>query len=179
MARMDYLRIRTRAERVAASSASPMTVRLFRLGFADASETEKCASVSLPRPPRVTRFRSPHDYEANLANEEPVALVKGLTIKSYRLKQFLLVTAAINAAVAGAALAAAGTLRQALVGTYQNNPTLTAQRESLKAIDATVAIARAEGRPSVAATVGVNRDLTQAGVFNRAGRGPFSPAGSI
>ncbi|MDQ3246213.1 MAG: TolC family outer membrane protein, partial [Pseudomonadota bacterium] len=41
-----------------------------------------------------------------------------------------------------------------------------------------VAIARAAGRPQVSATVGVNRDLTQAGVFNRGGtKGPYLTGG--
>ena len=46
-----------------------------------------------------------------------------------------------------AGTAAADTLRDALVSAYRTNPTLTAQRESLKATDATVAIAKAAGRP--------------------------------
>ena len=50
-----------------------------------------------------------------------------------------------------AGTAAADTLRDALVSAYRTNPTLTAQRESLKATDATVAIAKAAGRPQVSA----------------------------
>ena len=76
-----------------------------------------------------------------------------------------------------AGTASADTLREALVSTYANNPTITAQRESLRGTDATVAIARAGGRPTVNGTVGVNRDLTQAGVFNRGGKGPFITGG--
>jgi outer membrane protein len=76
-----------------------------------------------------------------------------------------------------AGTASADTLRGALAATYANNPTITAQRESLRSTDATVAIARAAGRPSLNGTVGVNRDLTQAGVFNRAGKGPFLSGG--
>ena len=60
-----------------------------------------------------------------------------------------------------AGTASADTLREALVSTYQANPTLTAQREALKSTDANVAIARAAGRPQVSATVGVTRDLTR------------------
>ena len=44
-----------------------------------------------------------------------------------------------------AGTASADTLRDALVSAYQTNPTLTAQRETLKATDANVAIARAAG----------------------------------
>ncbi len=76
-----------------------------------------------------------------------------------------------------AGTASADTLREALVSTYANNPTLTAQRESLRSTDASVAIARAAGRPQVSATVGVNRDLTQAGVFKRGGKGPYITGG--
>ena len=76
-----------------------------------------------------------------------------------------------------AGTASADTLREALVSTYANNPTITAQREALRSTDANVAIARAAGRPSVGATVGVNRDLTQAGVFRRGGRGPYLTGG--
>ena len=77
-----------------------------------------------------------------------------------------------------AGTASADTLREALVSTYASNPTITAQRESLKSTDANVAIARAAGRPAVSATVGVNRDITQAGVFNRGGsKGPYLSGG--
>ncbi len=42
---------------------------------------------------------------------------------------------------------------------------LNAQREVLKSTDATVAIARAGGRPTITGTVGVNRNLTRSGVI--------------
>jgi outer membrane protein len=74
--------------------------------------------------------------------------------------------------------ASADTLREALVSTYQANPTLTAQREALKATDATVAIARAAGRPTVSGTVGVTRDLTRSGRFDTGlSKGPFVTGG--
>ena len=57
----------------------------------------------------------------------------------------LLTGSLIAALMAGTA--GADTLREALVSAYQTNPTLTAQRETLKATDATVAIAKAAGRP--------------------------------
>ena len=60
-----------------------------------------------------------------------------------------------------AGTAAADTLRDALVSAYRTNPTLAAQREGQRATDATVAIARAAGRPQVNANVGLNRTLTQ------------------
>ncbi|WP_343346060.1 TolC family outer membrane protein [Sphingomicrobium sp. XHP0239] len=65
------------------------------------------------------------------------------------------------------------TLAEALRQTYFTNPTLTGQREGLRATDALVEIARSAGRPSVSGTVGVTRDLTQSGVFRSSGLGPF------
>ena len=76
-----------------------------------------------------------------------------------------LATASI-AAAALAGTASADTLREALVSTYNSNPTIMAQRESLGATDAGVAIARAAGRPRVSATAGVNQDLTRTGGGN-------------
>jgi len=77
-----------------------------------------------------------------------------------------------------AGTASADTLRDALVSAYQTNPTLTAQRETLKATDATVAIARAAGRPQVTAQVGLNRNLAQSGVLNTGGKGPTLSVGA-
>ena len=77
-----------------------------------------------------------------------------------------------------AGTASADTLREALVSTYNANPTLTGQRETLKSSDAGVAIARAAGRPQVSATVGVTRDLTRSGRFDVGGsKGPFITGG--
>ena len=75
-------------------------------------------------------------------------------------------------AVLMAGTASADTLREALVSAYQTNPTLTAQRETLKSTDANVAIAKAAGRPQVSGTVGVNRSITQSGVLVGNGKGP-------
>ncbi|MEO5809288.1 MAG: TolC family outer membrane protein [Sphingomicrobium sp.] len=91
------------------------------------------------------------------------------------MKSFLSLSALTLGLLAGSA--SADTLREALNLAYATNPTLTGQRESLRATDATVAIARAAGRPAVSATVGVNRDLTQAGVFKRGGMGPYLTGG--
>ncbi len=77
-----------------------------------------------------------------------------------------------------AGTASADTLREALVSAYQTNPTLTAQRETLKGTDATVAIARAAGRPQVTAQVGLNRNLAQSGVLNTGGKGPTLSVGA-
>ena len=71
-----------------------------------------------------------------------------------------------------AGTASADTLREALISAYRTNPTLTAQREVLRASDATVAIARAAGRPQVNGTVGLNRNLTRSGILNTGGKGP-------
>src|SRR5690349_20989993 len=76
-----------------------------------------------------------------------------------------------------AGTASADTLREALVSAYNTNPTLTAQRETLKSTDATVAIAKAAGRPTVNATVGLNRTLTQSGLLVQGGKGPTVSAG--
>nr|WP_233543199.1 TolC family outer membrane protein [Sphingomonas edaphi] len=77
-----------------------------------------------------------------------------------------------------AGTASADTLREALVSTYNANPTLTGQRETLKSADAGVAVARAAGRPQVSATVGVTRDLTRSGRFDVGGsKGPFLTGG--
>jgi len=76
-----------------------------------------------------------------------------------------------------AGTASADTLREALVSAYNTNPTLTGQRETLKATDATVAIAKAAGRPQVSATVGLNRTLTQSGLLLNGGKGPTLSAG--
>ena len=69
----------------------------------------------------------------------------------------------IAALMAGAA--SADTLREALVSAYHTNPTLTGQRETLKATDTTVDIAKAAGRPRVTADVGLNRDISRTGLF--------------
>jgi outer membrane protein len=79
------------------------------------------------------------------------------------LKRHLII-GALGAALLGGT-ASADTLREALNSTYRTNPTLNAQRETLKSTDATVAIARAGGRPTVTGTVGVNRNLTRSGVI--------------
>src|SRR5687768_9434066 len=78
----------------------------------------------------------------------------------------LLAAAAIGALVTGEVAQAAVTLREALVRTYQSNPTITAQRAQLRSLDEGVAIARAQGRPQLSGTVGVNQD-----VYNSVGVG--------
>ena len=81
-------------------------------------------------------------------------------------------TAASIVAALMVGTANADTLREALVSSYNTNPTLNAQRETLKGTDATVAIARAAGRPQVSATVGLNRSISQSGVLVTEGKGP-------
>jgi outer membrane protein len=78
-----------------------------------------------------------------------------------------------------AGTASADTLREALGSTYSANPTLTAQREALKATDAGVAIARSAGRPTLTGTAGITRDITRSGRFEvGTGKGPFLTAGA-
>lgn len=73
-----------------------------------------------------------------------------------------------------ASTASADTLREALVSTYQANPTLNAQREVLKGTDAAVAVSRSAGRPQASSTVGLTRDLTRSGRFDSGtSKGPF------
>ena len=86
-------------------------------------------------------------------------------------------TGGLIAALA-AGTASADTLREALVSTYQTNPTLTGEREALKATDATVAIARSQGRPHVSATAGINRDLSRSGILETGGSGPTLSVGA-
>jgi outer membrane protein len=87
----------------------------------------------------------------------------------------LLTGSLIAALMAGTA--SADTLREALVSAYQTNPTLTAQRQTLEATDADVAIAKAAGRPQVSATVGLNRAITQSGIL-ATGKGPNITVGA-
>jgi outer membrane protein len=91
------------------------------------------------------------------------------------LKRHFLTGTLVAALLTGSA--SADTLREALAAAYRTNPTLTGQREALKATDASVAIARAAGRPQVSATIGVNRDLTQSGVLRGTGKGPYLTGG--
>jgi outer membrane protein len=76
-----------------------------------------------------------------------------------------------------AGTAGADTLREALVSAYQSNPTLTAQRETLRATDSTVAIAKAAGRPQVSATAGLNQPVTRTGLYRQEGGGPTLSVG--
>ncbi|HEY0412359.1 MAG TPA: TolC family outer membrane protein [Allosphingosinicella sp.] len=72
----------------------------------------------------------------------------------------------VAALVAGGAAQAAETLRDALVRTYNSNPTIMGQRAQVRSLDENVAIARAQGRPQVSGTAGVNQDLTRTGGGN-------------
>ena len=92
------------------------------------------------------------------------------------MTRHLAIASLLTALAAGTA--SADTLREALVSTYHANPTLTAQRESLKATDAGVAISRSAGRPNVTGTIGVTRDLTRSGRFDTGlSDGPFVVGG--
>ncbi len=59
----------------------------------------------------------------------------------------------------GGAGASATTLTDALVATYGDNPTLTAQRAQLRATDEQAAIVRSAGRPTLGGTVGYTQGL--------------------
>ena len=87
------------------------------------------------------------------------------------MKRHLLLGAMAATLLGGTA--SADTLREALNSTYHTNPTLNAQRETLKSNDASVAIAKAAGRPTVIGSVGVTRDVTRSGRFDsNLGKGP-------
>ncbi len=88
----------------------------------------------------------------------------------------LLTGSLIAALMAGTA--SADTLREALLSTYETNPTLTSQREALKATDATVAIAKAGGRPQLSATAGINKDLSRSGILETNAHGPTLSVGA-
>lgn len=60
------------------------------------------------------------------------------------------------------------TLGEALAQTYRTNPTIMAERQTLRATDEDVALARARGRPQVNASAGLNQDLV---TVNTAGIG--------
>src|SRR6478735_6751989 len=88
---------------------------------------------------------------------------KNSFFKEHRVYRKLILASTIAALMTGTA--SADTLREALVAAYQTNPTLSAQRENLKATDANVAIARAAGRPEIVGSLGLNRNLTRSGVI--------------
>jgi outer membrane protein len=88
------------------------------------------------------------------------------------------VTATVAASLL-AGTASADTLREALVSAYRSNPTLTGQRENLRATDANVAIAKAAGRPQVSATAGINRDLSRSGILETGGGTTFSAGADL
>lgn len=79
-----------------------------------------------------------------------------------------LAAAALLGAAASPALAT--TLREALIGTYASNPTLTAQRAGLRATDETVGIARAASRPQASANASVAQNYEKIDSFHATGR---------
>jgi outer membrane protein len=78
-----------------------------------------------------------------------------------------------------AGTASADTMRNALVSAYKTNPTLSGQRESLRATDANVAIAKAAGRPQISATTGINRDLSRSGILETGGGATLSVGADV
>jgi outer membrane protein len=80
-----------------------------------------------------------------------------------------LLAATAAAALVIGGVADAATLREALVKTYHTNPTITSARAQLRTTDEGVAVARAQGRPQLAGTVGLNQDL-----YNSTGLGGHS-----
>ena len=114
----------------------------------------------------------------HLAGRGDVARMSLARTGTGTLLKKLLLGAAAGGLAACSAVAAAETLRDALVSTYRSNPSLNAQREALRASDATVAIAGAQGRPQVGATVGINRDMSRSGVLETGrAKGPVVSGG--
>jgi outer membrane protein len=74
----------------------------------------------------------------------------------------LLAAASAAALIVGGA-AQAETLRDALVRTYNSNPTIMAQRAQLRSLDEGVSLARAQGRPQVSGVAGVNQNIIRRG----------------
>jgi outer membrane protein len=74
----------------------------------------------------------------------------------------LLAAVGVAALIVGGA-AQAETLREALAQTYNSNPTIMAQRAQIRSLDESVGIARAQGRPQVSATGGLNQNLIRRG----------------
>ncbi|MBV8687755.1 MAG: TolC family outer membrane protein [Alphaproteobacteria bacterium] len=65
----------------------------------------------------------------------------------------------VAALVTGTMAGAAESLREALVRTYNSNPTIMAQRAQLRSLDETVAIARAGRRPQLSGNAGLNQNV--------------------
>ncbi|MDQ4088572.1 MAG: TolC family outer membrane protein [Pseudomonadota bacterium] len=80
--------------------------------------------------------------------------------------------------ISSMAHAATETLREALVKTYSANPTIMAQRAQLRGLDEDVALARAQGRPQVSVTGGVNQDVLTRNIPGSNGRN-LSVGGNI
>lgn len=74
----------------------------------------------------------------------------------------LLAAAGVAALIVGAG-AQAETLREALIQTYNSNPTIMSQRAQIRSLDEGVAIARAQGRPQVSGVAGVNQNIIRRG----------------
>lgn len=77
--------------------------------------------------------------------------------------------AAVALSLMGGA-ASAETLREALIRTYNSNPSITAERARVRVLDESAAVTRAGLRPQLSGSAGINQDLIVAGRGNR-GRG--------
>ncbi|HKR25167.1 MAG TPA: TolC family protein, partial [Allosphingosinicella sp.] len=60
-------------------------------------------------------------------------------------------------------------LRDALVKTYDTNPTIMAERQGLRQTDESVAIARAAGRPQIDTSASLDRDIYTRNILGRHG----------
>ena len=72
--------------------------------------------------------------------------------------------AALSLIVAlSASPAQADTLREALARAYRENPTITASRAQLRAVDENVPLAKAAGRPTLSTNGGVTENYLRSG----------------
>lgn len=91
--------------------------------------------------------------------------------------RFWLLCGAALAGTMAVDVAMADTLREALVRTYQANPTLTGARARLRALDEGVSIAKADGRPQLTGEVGVTQNFKGLGRLENGGRSLQASAG--
>jgi outer membrane protein len=85
------------------------------------------------------------------------------------MKRALLLSAAV-AVLAAATPLRAETLFEALAAAYETNPDLNAQRAIQRQLDAGVAAAASEGRPSISGTVSAQQNSENTGSFDNDGR---------
>ena len=84
----------------------------------------------------------------------------GLTVTFKNIMEYILTTAAVTVVLAGVSQVQAQSLTDALVSAYSNNPTLLAERASLRAVDEEVPQAISNWRPTIEASGDFARENT-------------------